>query len=94
MLGAALNMAKAKPARGARSIDAAPTASQVTPMRFDPAHGTPDPFPNNAQAWRGFHVDVWRFNPWAGTRRDRGDIHTDPFGVLIVPPGEAIRAAA
>jgi hypothetical protein len=67
---------------------------QQTLMRFDPANGTEQPYPSHAQQWRNFHGKyAWLFNPWSGERRSAGDVGDDPFGLLILPPGEPIYAA-
>lgn len=58
-------------------------------MKFDPATGNPRPYPSNAKQWRDHHGKLaWLVNPWTEEKRDPGDIGRDPFGLLIVPPGE------
>lgn len=36
----------------------------------------------------------WKYNPWTGEGRDNRDIASDPQGLLIVPPGSLLHAAA
>lgn len=68
---------------------------QQTLMRFDPATGWSNPYPSHAQQWREFNGKyAWLFNPWNGERRCAGDVGDDPFGLLILPPGEPLYAAA
>ena len=64
-------------------------------MKFDPATGEPKPYPSHADQWRDWHgkATAWLFNPWTGTRRDAGDVGSDTFGQLILPPGEPLYAA-
>lgn len=54
-------------------------------MKFDPATGEEKPYPSHAAQWRKCHgkMTAWLFNPWTGTRRDAGDVGSDPFGLLI-----------
>lgn len=60
-------------------------------MMYDPATGEARPYPSQAQQWRQYHgKDAWLFNPWTGRRRSAGDVGSDPFGHLIVPPGEPL----
>ncbi len=68
---------------------------QCTLMRFDPATGFDKPYPSHADQWREFHgkAMAWLFNPWTGGRRNAGDVGTDTFGLLILPPGEPLIAA-
>lgn len=55
-------------------------------MRFDPADGTPKPYPSHAEQYRSYHWQLaWVYNPWTGTRRHAADIGTDTFGHLIKP---------
>lgn len=42
------------------------------------------------RAWNG--DTAFLFNPWTGQRRDAKDVGSDPFGLLIVPPTEPVRA--
>lgn len=66
---------------------------QHTLMKFDPATGDEKPYPSHAEQWRKHHgADAWLFNPWTGTRRLAGDVGTDVFGLLVVPPGEPLYA--
>lgn len=69
---------------------------QHTLMKFDPATGEPKPYPSHADQWRKWHgkATAWLFNPWSGERRDAGDVGSDPFGHLILPPGEPVYAAS
>ena len=68
---------------------------QHTLMKFDPATGEPKPYPSHSDQWREWHgkATAWLFNPWTGTRRDAGDVGSDTFGQLILPPGEPLYAA-
>ena len=36
---------------------------------------------------------TWYFNPWTGEQRRAQDIVSDQTGVLVLPPGEPMRAA-
>lgn len=37
---------------------------QYSLMKFDPANGTPNPYPSHAQQWRDWHGGVaWLLNP-------------------------------
>lgn len=66
---------------------------QYSLMKFDPANGTPNPYPSHAQQWRDWHGGVaWLLNPWTGERRDARDVGSDVFGLLIVPAGEPVFA--
>jgi hypothetical protein len=67
---------------------------QFTLMKFDPATGEEKPYPSHAAQWRDWHgkSTAWLFNPWSGDRRHAGDVGSDPFGHLILPPGEPIFA--
>lgn len=69
---------------------------QHTLMKFDPATGEPKPYPSHADQWREWHgkATAWLFNPWSGERREAGDVGSDPFGHLILPPGEPVYAAS
>lgn len=63
-------------------------------MKFDPATGDPKPYPSEAAQWRCFNTHAaWLFCPWSGLRRNAFDVGTDPYGLLINPPGEQLRAA-
>jgi hypothetical protein len=58
-------------------------------MRYDPATGTPHPYPSHAGQYRKYHRDVaFIYNPWTGKMRDAHDIGSDVRGHLIVPPDE------
>ncbi len=62
-------------------------------MIRDPAIGEPRPYPSHAAQWRAWNGDTaFLFNPWTGQRRDAKDVGSDPFGLLIVPPTEPVRA--
>ena len=65
--------------------------SQNKLMKFDPAYGTPKPYPSHAAQYRKWHGQVaWLFNPWTGMQRDPRDIGSDVTGLAIVEPqGEA-----
>ena len=66
---------------------------QSTLMRFDPATGAEKPYPSHAAQWREYHGELaWLFNPWVGHRRWAGDVGSDVFGHLIIPPGEPVYA--
>lgn len=68
---------------------------QHTVMRFDPATGEPEPYPSHAGQWREWSkATAWLFNPWTGMLRNARDVGSDTFGLLIVPPGEPVYAAA
>lgn len=55
-------------------------------MLYDPANGSPRPYPSHAAQWRAYHGrDAWLFNPWTGTRRSAGDVGSDVSGLLIDP---------
>lgn len=55
-------------------------------MLYDPANGSPRPYPSHAAQWREYHGrDAWLFNPWTGTRRSAGDVGSDVSGLLIDP---------
>jgi hypothetical protein len=63
-------------------------------MRFDPATGEERPYPSHAAQWREWHgVMAWLFNPWTGERRHASDVGSDPYGLLILPDGESLKAA-
>ncbi len=68
---------------------------QDTLMKFDPATGEEQPYPSHADQWRKWHgkATAWLFNPWTGDRRGAGDVGSDTFGQLILPPGEPLYAA-
>ena len=57
-------------------------------MRFDPAYGTPEPYPSHAEQWREYHgyKCAWVYNPWTGDMRDPKDIGSDVLGRAILPP--------
>lgn len=63
-------------------------------IKFDPATGDPHPYPSHAGQWREWHgqATAWLFNPWTGDRRNAGDVGSDTFGLLIIPPGETVFA--
>ncbi len=68
---------------------------QHTLMKFDPATGAEKPYPSHAEQWRKYHgAEAWLFNPWSGTRRLAGDVGTDVFGLLVLPPGEPLYASS
>lgn len=68
---------------------------QHTLMKFDPATGAEKPYPSHAEQWRKYHgAEAWLFNPWTGTRRLAGDVGTDVFGLLVLPPGEPLYASS
>lgn len=62
-------------------------------MKVDPAFGTPNPYPSEAQQWREWNGKVaWLYNPWTGNKRHPSDIGRDYDGLLIVPPCEPVYA--
>lgn len=64
-------------------------------MKFDPAWGQENPHPSNHVIWRGAHPEaIWRFNPWTGVYRNPSDVHSDPQGYCITPPGMVVKASA
>lgn len=65
-------------------------------MRYDPATGADRPYPSHAEQWREWHgfSTAWLFNPWTGDRRDARDVGSDVLGRAILPPDEAMKAAA
>jgi len=68
--------------------------NQYTYLKFCPLHGTLGTPVSLACNFRwAFPKSIWRFNPWTGSPRDKHDIETDPFGMLIVPPNEILEAA-
>lgn len=68
---------------------------QHTPMIYDPATGWRRDGVTNADEWRKQNgACAWLFNPWTGDRRDARDVGSDTFGLLIIPPGEPVYAAA
>jgi hypothetical protein len=67
---------------------------QQSVMKYDPATGVPCPYPSHAEQWRVWHgkMVAWLYNPWTGSLRLAGDVGTDPYGQLILPPGEQLCA--
>ncbi|MBB5503242.1 hypothetical protein [Paraburkholderia sp. MM5384-R2] len=64
---------------------------QITEMIFCPATGKRGVVPEVAAAWRDYHRHtVWSFNPWTGANRTLPDIQEDPYGRLLLPPGEKL----
>jgi len=62
---------------------------QTILMIIDPAWGTDKPYPSHAEQYRKYHGEIaWLYNPWTKNSRDPRDIGMDPFGFLIIPPGE------
>lgn len=60
-------------------------STQTRVMNYDPAYGTPVPFPPHAVDYREFHGEIaWLYNPWTGAKRDPRDIGSDVLGHLIV----------
>lgn len=70
--------------------------TQKTPIRYSPHSGRDRMIKNqSAESYRDKNPRVlWRFNPWTGERRSNGDMRSDPQGHAILPPGEALTAAA
>ncbi len=70
-----------------------PLEQQYTLMLYDPQTGDRYPFPAYAKMYREHHGQVaFLFNPWIGVRRLAGDVGSDPFGHLILPPNEPLFA--
>ena len=66
---------------------------QQSLMKFDPATRESMPYPSHAAQWRYYHGKLaWLYNPWTGNQRGAGDVGSDPFGMLILPPGEPLVA--
>lgn len=64
---------------------------QITEMIFCPSTGKRGVVPEVAAAWRDYHRHtVWSFNPWTGAKRTLPDIQEDPYGRLLLPPGEKL----
>lgn len=64
--------------------------SQDQRMDFDPAFGTPKPYPSHAEQYRQYHGGIaWLYNPWTGMQRNPRDIGADVQGLLIRPAEEA-----
>lgn len=64
-------------------------------MRFDPAYGTPAPYPSHPKQYRLYHGNIaWLFNPYSGSRRHPLDVGTDPFGLLCTEPNYISRPCA
>lgn len=62
-------------------------------MKVDPATGSVNPYPSQADQYRQYHGSVaWLINPWDGTKRDARDIGSDVLGQLIRVPGEPLTA--
>ncbi len=62
---------------------------QNTEMIFCPATGKRGVVPGVAAAWRDYHRHtVWSFNPWTGAMRTLPEVAEDPYGRLLLPPGE------
>src|SRR5688500_643790 len=70
----------------ARAIESA-VASALQAQPAVPARST------GYVAPKGRYVPPVLFNPYSGEPRDARDIHTDPQGFLIVPPGADLLAA-
>jgi hypothetical protein len=72
---------------------------QQTLMIVDPGYGTDRPYPSQAAQWREYNgcdgkcAVAWLYNPWTKNIRNPMDVASDPFGHLIVPPGESIVAS-
>ncbi|MGI4846818.1 MAG: dATP/dGTP diphosphohydrolase domain-containing protein [Janthinobacterium lividum] len=70
--------------------------SQKTPLRYGPTEGPLRWFKSivTAKEFRlTYPAAPWTRNPWSGEDRQLSDIDTDPYGLLIVPPGEDVAAA-
>ncbi len=60
-------------------------------MLFDPADGTPKPYPSHAAQWRLYHGEAaWLFNPWTGERRNAWNVGSDVKGMLINPSAKDV----
>jgi hypothetical protein len=71
--------------------------SQNTPLKYSPITGsllTMSVTLTGADCRERYPHRLWAFNPWTGTRRLDSDIKSDPTGLLILPPGEELLAAA
>ena len=68
--------------------------NQHTLMKFDPATGEERPYPSHAEQWRLWHgrTTAWLIDPWTGNRRNAVCVGSDPYGHLILPPGEVLQA--
>lgn len=70
---------------------------QTKTFRFWPSDGVAIHLRYGSQTAEMFRTDnrtvAWKFNPWTGSTRAESDVASDPFGLLIVPPGEAVQAA-
>lgn len=71
--------------------------AQNTPLKFFADSGRPlseaEECLSAVRAYRQCFSHQWDFNPWTGARRADKDIESDPWGKLIVPPGEDVAAA-
>jgi hypothetical protein len=68
---------------------------QNTPMKYNPITGgvcTYD-ISNAARFRERFPGKNWRYNPWTGSVRHTQHLVIDPYGLLIIPPGEPRYAA-
>jgi len=64
----------------------------VVKMKFDPSTGAKIT-PMHPDAYRDYYGEIaWLFNPWTGKPRDPRDIGSDVFGLLMIAPGESIKA--
>lgn len=72
---------------------------QTSPLKFWPqtgkavGRGNGCPTETAATCRKYCPGGAWLFNPWTGTERADADVLTDPFGLLILPPGEPLIAA-
>ena len=67
---------------------------QTIPLFYDPCTGHRLSILRAANDFRdSSHRITWFFNPWTGTPRNSLDIESDRTGLLIIPPGEAVRAS-
>lgn len=67
---------------------------QSIPMAYSPVSGRALHTRCTAAEYRcSCPSDVWSTNPWTGRPRDPRDVEIDSYGLLIIPPGEAVVAA-
>lgn len=69
----------------------------TTPLKFFADSGRPlseaSGRLSDSATYRQCFSHQWDFNPWTGEQRSGNDIESDPWGKLIVPPGEEVTAA-
>ena len=63
-------------------------------MPYSPIDGTPLSAGRDHEEYRTCYPSrLWYFNPWTGEKRDPRDVDSDPTAVLLLPPGEGVKAA-